>query len=102
FQRVRSLTKAFRPKVSARRRKPLPLRLYFTLFFLLTFSIQSYVTATHIHNPAAPDLGFSLSSQLADSTKGDAATAKAASQSDHNRVPARDARDDCPFCNAVA
>ncbi len=67
----------------------------FTVIFLIAFSMQSYVAATHVHEIAPPPA--ELTNQLVQSSVEVNAPAKA----DHNRVPVRDSRDDCPLCRAV-
>lgn len=71
----------------------------FTLFCLITFSLQSYVAATHMHDVLGSDAG---TAQLASADAGSktlTADTKSAPASDHNRVPAHD--NDCPLCRVM-
>jgi hypothetical protein len=76
-------------------------RLLLTLFCLLAFSFQSYISQTHIHVPGTSDLGisagFSVKSPV--STDSKASTSKL---SKNTRIPANgNDTSNCPLCQAV-
>ena len=76
-------------------------RLLLTLFCLLAFSFQSYISQTHIHVPGTTDLGistdFSVKSPVFADTK-----APVSKLSKTKRVPTNgDDTSNCPLCQAV-
>jgi hypothetical protein len=73
-------------------------RLLLTLFCLLAFSFQSYISQTHIHVPGTSDLGISASFSVKSPVSADAK----ASVSKNKRIPANgDDTSNCPLCQAV-
>ncbi len=62
---------------------------YFTWILLVAFSLQSYVTQTHIHI-APQSINHATDGKLLASTPA------------HNNSPAEDGTNACPLCQAVA
>jgi hypothetical protein len=76
-------------------------RLFLTLFCLLAFSFQSYISQTHIHVPGTTDLGISAGFSVKSPVSADA-KAPAIKLSKNKRIPANgNDASNCPLCQAV-
>ena len=67
-----------------------------TLFVVLAFLFQSLLTQTHVHLLTDHDSGFAVA------LGGNSDLAKSSSQErDHNKLPSKDAPDNCPLCQQI-
>jgi hypothetical protein len=77
------------------------LRLLLTLFCLLAFSFQSYISQTHIHVPGTTDFGISAGVSGKSAVSMDA-KASASKLGKNKQIPANgDDTSNCPLCQAV-
>jgi hypothetical protein len=74
-------------------------RLALTVFVLLTFAVQGYVTQTHIHLPGESDLSF-VSSDLFVAPAH--AKVVASPNGDRHDFPAKDDPANCPLCQQIS
>jgi hypothetical protein len=81
-----------------RRERGFAYRIAVTFVALLAFTLQSYVTQTHIHLEAQPNLGFSISKDAASDT---ASKATPTQNREHDRYPPGDDPAHCPFCQEM-
>jgi hypothetical protein len=67
------------------------MRFAVTLFALLAFAFQSYVTQTHIHTGGQPDVKIAM----------DGTSAKLAAKAKPDKYPANQDPSNCPICQEI-